>query len=113
MVLPPDPGEIDEPEVKVGFGRQGGGAACAPVPAWGFCREPYPYYKIFTVATEKSVDPATIRRVLASWFLGPNPLPGLMNPRAPADVLSPLELQTIRMILQRPLKNRWPDDDRF
>ncbi len=62
---------------------------------------------------EKALDPTTIRRVLASWFLGPNPLPGFMNPDAPADSLSPLEIQTIRMILQRTRKNRWPDDDRF
>ena len=87
-------------------------AGCVPVPAWGFCRDS-PWYKSFTVLPEKALDPATIRRVLASWFLGPNPLPGFMNPDAPADSLSPLETQTIRMILQRPLKNRWPDDDRW
>lgn len=89
------------------------GESCSPILAWGFCRDPNLWYKIFTVLPEKATAPATIRRVLASWFLGPNPLPGFMNTEAPADELSPLEIQTIRMILQRPLKNRWPDDDRW
>ena len=61
---------------------------------------------------EKATDPETIRRVLASWFLGPNPLPGFLNGDAQAASLSPLEMQTIRMILQRRLNNRWPDSDR-
>jgi hypothetical protein len=34
-----------------------------------------------------------------------------MNATAPADDLSPLESQTIRMILLRQLPNRWPDND--
>jgi len=98
-------------EVHVRFG-EGVGGACSPVAAWGFCRDSL-NYKIFKVVTGKAVDTPTIRRVLVSWFLGPNPLPGLMNLEAPADTLSPLEMQTIRMVLQRPLKNRWPDDDRW
>ena len=99
-------------EIEVTF-DQGSGARCTPGAAWGFCRDPNLNYKTFVVAAAKAADPLTIRRVLASWFLGPNPLPGFMNPDAPADSLSPLELQTIRMILQRTLKNRWPDDDRW
>jgi hypothetical protein len=35
-----------------------------------------------------------------------------MNPENPARELSPLEARTIRMILRRPLPNRWPDTDR-
>jgi len=99
-------------EIAVRF-DQGSRAACAPVSAWGFCRDPNLNYKIFVVSATRAVDPATVRRVLASWFLGPNPLPGFMNLEAPTESLSPLEMQTIRMILQRPLKNRWPDDDRW
>ena len=99
-------------EVAVSFGQRDG-HTCSPRPAWGFCRDPNLSYKIFTVLPEKAVDRATIRRVLASWFFGPSPLPGLMNAEAPADALSPLEIQTIRMMLQRSKKNRWPDDDRF
>jgi len=98
-------------EVAVSFG-QDPAHSCVPGPAWGFCRNS-PSYKSFTLLPERALDPTTIRRVLASWFLGSNPLPGLMNPEAPAASLSPLETQTIRMILQRPLKNRWPDDDRW
>ena len=60
-----------------------------------------------------AADPLTIRRVLASRFLGPDPLPGLLDPEAPAASLSPLERQAIRMILRRTLKNRRPDDDRW
>lgn len=60
-----------------------------------------------------TADPLTIRRVLASWFLGPDPLPGMLNPEAPAASLRSLEAQTIRMILRRTLRNRWPDDDRW
>jgi hypothetical protein len=85
---------------------------CVPGPASGFCREPSPYWADFVVRPERAGDPATIRRVLASVFLGPNPLPGLLSPAAPADELSPLEEQTIRMILLRRLPNRWPDTDR-
>ena len=88
------------------------GAPCAPIAAWGFCRDPNMHYKIFHVLPEKATDPQTIRRVLASWFLGPNPLPGFLNADAPEASLSPLEMQTIRMILQRRLNNRWPDSDR-
>jgi hypothetical protein len=35
-----------------------------------------------------------------------------MNAHAPADDLSELEVQTIRMMLQRSHANRWPDTDR-
>lgn len=87
-------------------------APCTPIAVSGFCRDPNMHYKIFRVLPEKATDPETMRRVLASWFLGPNPLPGLLNGDAPAASLSPLEMQTIRMILQRPLDNRWPDSDR-
>jgi hypothetical protein len=79
--------------------------------AWEVCRVS-PYYMIFLDPPHKARDPQTIRRVLASFFLGPNPLPGFLNPDAPANELSPLEDRTIRMILQRPLPNRWPDTDR-
>ncbi len=95
-------------EVGVTFREAGG---CVPVPAWGFCRDS-PHYRSFSVLPERSRDGETIRRILASWFLRPNPLPGLLNAEAPASELSPLEEQTIRMILLRRQPNRWPDDDR-
>jgi hypothetical protein len=99
-----------EYEIAVRFAEAGG---CATVPAWGFCLESASGNDMsFRVLPAKARDPQTIRRVLASWFLGPNPLPGLMNADAPAADLSPLESQTIRMIQQRPLPNRWPDSDR-
>jgi hypothetical protein len=104
--------QYDPDEIAVRFARTG---ECDLTPAWGFCQEPpldTRSSRTFRVLPERSRDPRTIRRVLASWFLGPNPLPGLMNPDAPANELSPLETQTIRMILQRPLPNRWPDTDR-
>ena len=86
---------------------------CIPVPAWGFCRDQSaPGYTVFRVLPGSALDRLTIKRVLSSWFLGPNPLPGFMNADAPADEFSPLELLTIRMIRQRPLPNRWPDSDR-
>ena len=103
------PVQTNEVAVRI---RPAGTAGCVPVPAWGFCRDS-PWYRASRSCPRRVLDPATIRRVLASWFLGPNPLAGFMNADAPADDLSPLEIQTIRMILQRPLKNRWPDDDRW
>lgn len=96
-------------EVAVRFDAAG---RCSPDSASGFCRESSPYFASFVVRPERAGDPATIRRVLASVFLGPNPLPGLLNPDAPAEELSPLEEQTIRMVLLRRLPNRWPDTDR-
>jgi hypothetical protein len=99
-------------EMAVRFETSG---ACVPELAAGFCREQTPYppdFLEFVVRPERAGDPATIRRVLASVFLGPNPLPGLLNPDAPAEELSPLEEQTIRMVLLRRLPNRWPDTDR-
>src|SRR5262249_1273262 len=98
----------DRDEITVFVGPDHG---CPPASLSGFCRASR-YYMDFAVATERATDPITIRRVLASQFLGPNPFPGLLNPDAPADTLSPFEVQTIRMILQRPLKLRWPDNDR-
>lgn len=98
----------DQNEITVRFGET---ASCAPASAWGFCQEVSPY-RIFRVLPERALDQRTIRRVVASWFLGPNPLPGFMNPTTPADDLSPFEIQTIRMILQRDRPNRWPDNDR-
>jgi hypothetical protein len=100
--------QYEQNEIAIRFAESGG---CETIPAWGFCRES-PYYKSFRVLPEKARDPQTIRRVLASWFLDPNPLPGFMNPDAPAADLSPLEDQAIRMIFQRWLPNRWPDTDR-
>lgn len=96
-------------EIEVRFSSPS--SVCQRVPNWAFCLEPPPYRR-YRVAPERAIDPATIRRVLASWFLGPNPLPGLMNAEAPEGALSALELQTIRMILLRPRLNRWPDTDR-
>jgi len=98
----------DQNEITVFFGPDHG---CTPGSLSGFCRAHWAYMD-FAVATARATDALTIRRVLASQFLGPNPLPGLLNPDAPADALSPFEIQTIRMILQRPLKLRWPDNDR-
>ena len=98
----------DQNEIFVWFGPDHG---CTPARLSGFCRIPGPYMD-FCVAIDRATDRSTIRRVLASQFLGPNPFPGLTNPDAPADTLSPFEMQTIRLILQRPLKTRWPDNDR-
>ena len=99
----------DANEIEVNFG---GPPRCDLIKAWGFCQEASPY-ETFQVQPELAVDPVVIRRVLVSWLLGPNPLPGYMNPEAPADDLSPLETQTIKMILIRYKPNRWPDDDRW
>jgi hypothetical protein len=96
-------------EIEVTFGADRG---CTPSPVTGFCRLPNRSYTLFAVSDDRATDPSTIDRVLASLFLGPNPLPGLLNANAPADSLSPFEIQTIRMILQRPRKTRWPDNDR-
>jgi hypothetical protein len=96
-------------EVAVRFATAG---RCSPGPPWGFCRETSPYFASFVVRPERAGDPPTIRRVLASVFLGPDPLPGLLNPDAPTDELSPFEEQTLRMVLLRRLPNRWPDTDR-
>ena len=85
---------------------------CQIVPTWGFCRDPNPYYRIYHVSPARALEPGVIRRVLTSWFLGRNPLPGFMNADAPSEALSPFEAQTIRLILQRPHVNRWPDTDR-
>lgn len=65
----------------------------------------------FVVRPARAGDAATIRRVLASAFLGPDPLPGLLNPDAPADELSPFEERTLRMVLLRRLPSLWPDTD--
>jgi hypothetical protein len=88
--------------------RTGG---CAPSPTLGFCLDD-PIYKTFAVASGKATDPETIRRVLAAYFLGPNPRPGFMNLAAPAHDLTPFEHHAIEMILQRPRVNWWPDTDR-
>ena len=90
----------------------GGAPKCVPIGGWGFCRVLDSPYEDYQVQEDKAQDPATIRRVLAYRFLGANPLPGLMSLRSPADQLSAFEVQTIRMILQRPLPNQWPDTDR-
>jgi hypothetical protein len=95
-------------EISVRFGE---GTGCTALPAWGFCLRPPPY-KTFEVRPALARDPQTIRRVLASAFLGANPLPGFMNAEAPSDTLTRFELLTIQMILQRRLPNRWPDSDR-
>jgi hypothetical protein len=98
----------DQNEISVFFGLDHG---CTPASLSGFCRASRSYMD-FAVATDRATDRITIRRVLASQFLGPNPLPGLLNPDAPDDTLSPFEVQTIRMILQHPRKTYWPDNDR-
>jgi hypothetical protein len=101
---------LDQNEIVVVFGTD---HSCTPAPLSGFCWITPNSYKDFAVATDRATDPVTIRRVLASQFLGPNPFPGLLNSGAPADTLSPFEMQTIRMILQRPLPQlHWPDNDR-
>lgn len=101
--------QYDANEIAVEFG---GTPRCTPIAAWGFCRVLDSPYETYDVQAEKALDPATIRRVLADRFLGPNPLPGLMSLQAPASQLSAFESRTIRMILLRPLPNRWPDTDR-
>ena len=100
--------QYDENEVEVLFS----GGTCVPDPILGFCREDYPDYKVFNVSPDRASDPVTIDRVLASWFLGPNPLPGLLNPSAPTTTLSALERQTIAMMLLHTKPTRWPDNDR-
>jgi len=101
--------QYDSNEVSVVFG---GAPRCEPVPTWGFCRVTDSPYETYQVALDKARDPVTIRRVLASRFIWANPLPGLMSLQAPANQLSEFEARTIRMILLRPLPNRWPDTDR-
>jgi hypothetical protein len=100
--------QYDTNEIEILFGAD---QKCTPSPTLGFCKIPSAYM-VFAVPDDRATDPTTIRRVLASLFLGPNPFPGLLNPDAPGDTLSPFEMQTIRMILQRPGLTRWPDDDR-
>ena len=100
--------QYEQNEIAVRFAETG---ACDPTPALGFCRDSQ-HYKSFLVLPGKARDPQTIRRVLASWFLGPNPLPGFLSRSRPAGELSPFEVQTIQMLFMRPLPNRWPDSDR-
>lgn len=85
---------------------------CTPVVSWGFCRDSNPNYELYWMPLERTTDPQAVKRLIFSFFLGANPLLGFMNVESPADTLSPLELQTIRMLMQRPRKNRWPDSDR-
>lgn len=67
-----------ENEIAVRYAETGG---CATIPAWGFCLDFASDTDMsFRVLPGKARDPQTIRRVLASWFLGPNPQRGLMNP---------------------------------
>ena len=103
----PYAGEEDD-VLSVHFGSRPGG--CAPDEVVGFCRESG-VGRSFSVAESLARDPAAIRRVLAAWFLKENPLPGLMNADDPADELSPLERRTIRMVLLRPRRTLWPDND--
>ncbi len=86
------------------------GGPCVAIPALGFCQENSPY-KIFDVMPEKALDRLTIDRVLASWFLGTDPLTGLLNATSPAAQLSPFEVRTIQMMFVRRHPTRWPDDD--
>ncbi len=96
-------------EIAVSFADD---AACPTAATLGLCPATDSPYRRFIVLRRRARDPRTIQRVIASWFIGPNPLPGLMNAVAPTDDFSALEIQTIRMILQRPRPNRWPDTDR-
>jgi hypothetical protein len=86
------------------------GGQCTPDPLLRFCRDGR-NYKAFRISPDAALDPLTIRRVLASWFIGPNPFPGLVSPTSPEPSLSPFERQTIGMMLVRDKRNRWPDDD--
>lgn len=85
---------------------------CIPTEWLGFCREPNTGYVLYRMRPERTSDAAAVKRLIFSFFLGPNPLPGFMSAEDPRASLSPLELQTIRMIMQRPRTNRWPDSDR-
>ena len=86
------------------------------VAPWGFCSDPPPgygpYYAFYRMPLDRTTDRAAVKRLIFSFFLGANPLPGFMSVEHPTDTLTPLELQTIRMILLRPRTNRWPDSDR-
>ncbi len=86
------------------------------VTPWGFCSDPPPgygsYYGFYRMPLDRTTDRAAAKRLIFSFFLGVNPLQGFMSVEHPADTLSPLELQTIRMMLLRPRTNRWPDSDR-
>ena len=99
---------------EVGVRTLGEGAnLCTPILAWGFCQDPQSqFYEIYWMSPDRINDGAAARRVILSFFLGPNPMGGVMNLDDPGEALSPLELQTIRMILLRPRDNRWPDSDR-
>jgi hypothetical protein len=84
-------------EILVEFGETD--AACVS-PSWGFCGELVDR-PLAIVRPELATDPVVIRRVLASAVLYPNPQPGLLNVAHPADQLSPLEIDTIRMLFVR------------
>ena len=86
--------EYEQNELEVIF--QNSAAICTPSPAWDSAatQNSRPSRFSWSTLTGEQI-PAAIRRVLASWFLGSNPLPGLMNAQAPSETLSPLELQTI------------------
>jgi hypothetical protein len=98
--------QYDHDEVAIKFV----GGLCTPDSALGFCRDEV-NYKVFRVTPERSIDPVIIERLLAAWFLGPNPLPGLLSPASPQSSLSAFERQTIQMMTIRQYTNRWPDDD--
>ena len=99
----------DEAENVLVVRFAGDRAGCMPDETTGYCRDSD---RRFAVSERKARDPRTMRRVFAAWFLRPNPLPGLMNADDPAGELSPLELRTIRMVLLRPRRTLWPDNDR-
>jgi hypothetical protein len=101
--------QYDANEMEVLFGADRG---CAPSPVLGFCRVNPGGYMIFAVAPDRARDPLTMRRVIASLFLGFNPLVGLLNPNTPAETLSQFEIRTIRLILLKFQNTRWPDNDR-
>ena len=72
--------QYEEDEIAARFARTG---ECDLTPAWGFCQEPPLDVRSRRSSESCPRDRATrgsSRRVLASCVLGPNPLPGLMNP---------------------------------
>lgn len=79
-------------------------------PTWGFCPTESGYPGI-VVRPELARDIATIRRVLAFAVLRGHTQPGLLNLTHPAESLSLLEEQTLKMLRLRAPTVYWPDTD--
>ena len=88
--------QYDLNEILVSFTSR---SDCAGIRLWSICRT-FPYW-FYEVPQAIARDEGAIQRTLALTFVGPNPLPGLLNLNNPGNELSPFELQTLRMVLAR------------